>query len=256
VNPDLEKGRRFLAAKGPPHPLVAGVTGAHYYGFPSPDSDLDVKGIHVAPTAQAVALAPLCDTIDTLEIFEGLEIDYTSHELAAALRLLLKGNGNILERILSPLQLLASPEASTLQDLARGAASRRFHHHYRGFFGRMREDWNKTATKTVKGLLYTYRSALTGIHLLRTGDCVGDVTALAARYSFDAVAALVERKGRSTEHGLMADSGEFEADLAQLEAMLEASWSESPLPEESPNAEALNEFLVDQRRRHFTSGRP
>jgi hypothetical protein len=61
-----------------------------------------------------VALRPPPDTIDFLGIFEGLEIDYTSHELAAALRLLLKGNGNILERMLSPFQLLESDEVTEL----------------------------------------------------------------------------------------------------------------------------------------------
>ena len=96
---DLSKGRRFLATRGAPSGLVVGVTGAHYYGFPSPDSDLDLKGIHVAPTHEVVALHPPPDSVDFLGIFEGVEIDYTSHELAFALRLLLKGNGNILERI-------------------------------------------------------------------------------------------------------------------------------------------------------------
>lgn len=124
--PDLAKGRRFLAAQGAPLSLVVGVTGAHYYGFPSPDSDLDLKGIHVEPTARVVSLAPAADTIDHTGWFEQLEIDYTSHELGFALRLLLKGNGNILERILTPFQLLSSGEASELQQLAAGGVCRRF----------------------------------------------------------------------------------------------------------------------------------
>jgi predicted nucleotidyltransferase len=251
VRPDLDKGRRFLAAHGPSHPLIVGVTGAHYYGFPSPDSDLDIKGIHVAPTADAVALASPPDTIDTIQIFEGLEIDYTSQELAAALRLLLKGNGNILERILTPFQLLASPDADALQELARRAVSQRFYHHYRGFFGRMQRDWQSAAVKTVKGLLYAYRSALTGIHLLRTGECIGDVTSLAPRYGFEHVHELVARKGRGKEHGEMRDTGEFEADLAALDAMLETAREESLLPEEAANRDRLNAYLVDARRNHF-----
>lgn len=27
--------------------LLVGLTGSHFYGFPAPDSDLDLKGIHV-----------------------------------------------------------------------------------------------------------------------------------------------------------------------------------------------------------------
>lgn len=30
--------------------LVVSLSGAHAYGFPSPDSDLDLKAVHIAPT--------------------------------------------------------------------------------------------------------------------------------------------------------------------------------------------------------------
>ena len=117
MSPDLATGRRFLAAQGAPGALVTGVTGAHYYGFPSADSDLDLKGVHIAATREIVSLKPPSDAVDHLGVFEGVEIDYTSHELAVALRLLLKGNGNILERVLSPFQLLESEPATELQAL-------------------------------------------------------------------------------------------------------------------------------------------
>lgn len=252
MTPDLAKGRRFLEALGAPNGLVVGVTGAHYYGFPSPDSDLDLKGIHVAKTESVVCLSPDPDTIDHVGFFEELEIDYTSHELGFALRLLLKGNGNILERILTPYQLLDSPDARQLQQLARGAVCKRFFHHYRGFFGRMCQDWRKAEPRTVKGLLYAYRSALTGIHLLRTGECVGDVTRLAPVYGFGRVADLVARKGAGTEHGAMVGQETFEDDLDRLEAVLTAAHSESPLPESSQNTSDLDDFLIAIRRSHFS----
>jgi predicted nucleotidyltransferase len=253
VIPDTEKGRRFIAEKGAPNPLVVGVTGAHYYGFPSPDSDLDLKGIHVAPTADVVSLSPSPETIDVIEVFQGLEIDYTSHEVGLALRLLLKGNGNMLERIVSPFQLRDSPLAEALRKLARDAISKRFFHHYRGFHERMVQDWRKAEPKTVKGLLYAYRSALTGIHLLTTGDCVGDVTTLARQYGFDRVKDLVARKGRSTEHGAMPDSGDFDVDLQRLESLLEDAHRQSTLPEEAQNRPLLDAFLIDMRRRSFAN---
>jgi len=248
---DLAIGRRFLAAQGAPGALAVGVTGAHYYGFPSPDSDLDLKGVHVADTREIVSLSPPPDAIDYLGVFEGIEIDYTSHELAVTVRLLLKGNGNILERILSPFQLLASETVTELQALARGAVSQKFFHHYRGFLGRTCQDWRTAQPKTVKGLLYAYRSALTGMHLLRTGECVGDVTRLAPMYSFPRVPDLVARKGSGPEHGELTTTTEFDADLERLEALLETARSESPLPPVSPNAAALNELLIRMRKERF-----
>jgi uncharacterized protein len=251
VIPDLAVGRRFLAAQGAPGAFLVGVTGAHYYGFPSADSDLDLKGIHVLPTREIVSLKPPPDAVDFLGVFEGVEIDYTSQELVAALRLLLKGNGNMLERILSPFQLLDSPAVKELQALAAGSVSQRFFHHYRGFFGRTRDDWRAAQPRTVKGLLYAYRSALTGIHLLRTGECIGDVTRLAPLYGFERVSELVVLKARGCEHGAIEDAGEFDADLELLDPLLEASRDVSPLPAEAPNVDALDDFLVRMRKARF-----
>jgi hypothetical protein len=251
MTPDIAKGRRFLVQGAAPNPLVVGVTGAHYYGFPSPDSDLDLKGIHVAPTAAVVSLTPPTTAVDFLGFFEGLEIDYTSNELAEAVRLLLRGNGNILERVLSPFQLLESPEQAELRALVRDSASKRFYHHYRGFFGRMCADWRKGENTTVKGLLYAYRTALTGIHLLRTGECIGDVTQLAPRYGFDRVPVLVAQKGRGTEHGALADDGSYEPELARLDGMLEEAHAQSGLPEDSPTRADWDAFLVKMRRTYF-----
>jgi predicted nucleotidyltransferase len=251
VTPDLAVASRFLAALGPPGALVAGVTGAHYYGFPSPDSDLDLKGVHVAPTRDIVSLRPPPSAIDHLGLFEGTEVDFTSHELATALGLLLKGNGNIIERILSPFQVLDSEPAAELRALARGAASRKFFHHYRGFFSRTCRDWRAAEQPTVKGLLYAYRAALTGIHLLRTGECVGDVTRLALLYGFERVSSLVASKAAGREHGTLAATDEFDSDLERLEFLLQEADATSLLPAEASNVTAIDAFLVGMRKAHF-----
>ena len=251
MRPDLAVGRRFLAVQGAPGALLVGVTGAHYYGFPSPDSDLDLKGVHVTPTREIVSLKPPPDAFDHLGVFEGVEIDYTSHELGVALRLLLKGNGNILERILSPFQLLDSDAVGNLRALAGRAVSRKFFHHYRGFFGRACQEWRAAQPPTVKGLLYAYRSGLTGIHLLGTGECIGDVTRLAPVYGFDEVPALVARKASGRERGALADAASYDADLDRVERMLQEALAESPLPPEAPNADELNEFLIRMRKERF-----
>ena len=56
--------------------LVVYLSGAHAYGFPSPDSDLDLKCIHIAPTGALVGFEPPAVTFDRAEIIEGVEIDY------------------------------------------------------------------------------------------------------------------------------------------------------------------------------------
>ena len=44
--PDLTLARRFVSAHLPPGKvLLCAITGSHHYGFTSPDSDIDIKGI-------------------------------------------------------------------------------------------------------------------------------------------------------------------------------------------------------------------
>ena len=251
IAPDLETARWFIDQHGARDALCVAVTGSHAYGFPSVDSDLDLKGIHVAATAALVGLAPPRDTVDVITEFDGVEIDYTSHELGFALRLLVKGNGNMLERILSPFQVVRSDRREWLQGLTRAAVGKRFYRHYRGFFGRCQEECRKTPVRTAKDYLYAYRSALSGIHLLRTGECVLDVEVLAREHGFDAVPALLEHKRGGTELEPAADVARYEEDWPRLEVLLDSAHRESPLPDTPPNLEALSAFLVEERRRHF-----
>ena len=42
-----------------PYPLVfVTISGAHLYGFPSADSDYDLRGVHLLPLAEVVGLKP------------------------------------------------------------------------------------------------------------------------------------------------------------------------------------------------------
>jgi hypothetical protein len=251
IAPDLETARWFIEQHGASEPLCVAVTGAHAYGFPSVDSDLDLKGIHVAPTAALVALSPPADTVDVITEVDGVEIDYTSHELGFALRLLVRGNGNMLERILSPFQVVRSDRREWLQGLTRAAVCKTFYRHYRGFFGRCQQECRKVPGHTAKDYLYAYRSALSGIHLLRTGECVLDVEVLAREHGFAAVPDLIAKKRGGTEREPTADVTRYEEDWPRLEVLLDSALRESPLPDAPPNVDALSAFLVEERRRHF-----
>src|SRR5258706_7212617 len=140
--------------------VVVYLSGAHAYGFPSPDSDLDLKAIHVAPTAEILGLHPNVAAVDRAEVLEGVEIDYTSNEIGAALASLLQGNGNFLERVLGVCTMRESPWLASLRPIAKRALSKRFHRHYRGFAtSQLRE---LEAQPTAKKALYVLRTTLTG----------------------------------------------------------------------------------------------
>jgi predicted nucleotidyltransferase len=254
AEPDLDLARRFVeGSEIPGRVLLGGITGSHHYGFPSPDSDLDIKTIHLTPTEALLGLTTPKEAYERLEAFEGVECDLTSNEARQALHLLQRGNGNILERILCPYQLLESEEVEALQRLARGAVSRRFHGHYSGFFRAMCKDYEKAAQPTVKQALYAYRVAVTGIHLLQTGALEADLSVLAERYDMPEALPLIEKKRATAEKVLLdrADAERFREVAAHLEQALDDALATSPLPEEPENREECEAWLVSVRRKEL-----
>lgn len=61
--------------------LFATVSGAHLYGFPSPDSDYDLRGVHVFPVDDLVGLDPPEETIESTSFDDGIELDLVTHDL-------------------------------------------------------------------------------------------------------------------------------------------------------------------------------
>ncbi len=77
-----------------PYPLLfATVSGAHLYGFPSPDSDYDLRGVHILPAHEVVGLDVAPDTLASSGIDDGLDLDLVTHDAKKFFGLLLKKNG-------------------------------------------------------------------------------------------------------------------------------------------------------------------
>jgi uncharacterized protein len=232
--------------------VVVYLSGAHAYGFPSPDSDLDLKAIHVASTSSLLGLEPPRPTFDRAEIVDGVEIDYTSNELAHALSGILLGNGNFLERVLGRTTFLASPLLDELRPLVSGTLSRRTHRHYRGFALNQLQFLEKEPT--VKRLLYVMRTALTGTHLLSTGVLEADLSRLLDEYGQTDARSLIEAK-RAGER-VAIDVALLDAWRPRLTLVLEGldgALEKSLLPDEPPLAAVagLEAWLVEVRRARF-----
>ncbi len=230
--------------------VVVYLSGAHAYGFPSPDSDLDLKAIHVANTADLLGFEVPAPTVDRAEIIDGVEIDYTSNELAHALSGILGGNGNFIERAMGRMVAVSSPLLVELRVIAQRSLSRRVHRHYRGFAMNQLRFVEKEPS--VKKLLYVLRTTLTGIHLLETGELEADLTRLAERYGVADAASLVERKRAGERVGLdpsLLDEWRPRVDV--LFARLELAHDKSPLPEDPPNEREARDWLLNVRRTRF-----
>ncbi len=233
--------------------LVVSLTGAHAYGFPSPDSDLDLKSVHITPTAHLLRLEQRgAASAERLEVVDGVEVDYSSNELGPVLHGVLQGNGNFVERLLTPHALRTSPELEGLRPLVRGVLSQRLHRHYRGFAHGQRREWEKTGFASAKKLLYVLRTALTGTHALLTGEVEADLTVLMDRYGFGEAGELVTWKRRGERSELSAELSEhWRGQVGRAFEQLDAARDRSVLPEEPQGSEALETWLLDLRRARF-----
>lgn len=245
---DYEQLWRQVAAH--PYPLVfATISGAHLYGFPSPDSDFDLRGIHILPIEQVVGLEPGEETVSKEGIHDGIEVDLVTHDARKFFALMLKKNGYVLEQLLSPLVVHTTPEHEELKALATGCVTRYHAHHYLGFAATQWKLFRKESPPRVKPLLYVYRVLLTGIHLMRTGEVEANLLTLNESTRLPYIDDLVARKLAGPEKGVLdeADVEFHEREYGRLVEELELAAERSTLPERATAREGLNELLVRLR---------
>jgi predicted nucleotidyltransferase len=239
-----------------PYPLLfATISGAHLYGFPSPDSDYDLRGVHLLPLENVVGLKPGQETVEKSGVHEGLEIDLVTHEARKFFSLLLKKNGYVLEQVLSPLVVYTTPDHAELKEIAKNCITRHHAHHYLGFAETQWKLFQKENPPHVKPLLYVYRVLLTGIHLMRTGEVQANLGRLNECLKLPYIPELIERKIAGTEKGHLedADMAFHQREYQRRRSELEMAYQQSELPDAPCGAAALHDLLVRIRLGRFTS---
>jgi predicted nucleotidyltransferase len=239
-----------------PYPLVfATISGAHLYGFPSPDSDYDLRGCHVLPAHEVVGLDTGRETIESSGDDDGLELDLVTHDVRKFFELLLRKNGYVLEQLYSPLVVHTTPEHEELKAISRGCVTRHHSHHYFGFAETQWRLFEKESPRRVKPLLYVYRVLMTGIHLMRTGDVEANLVHLNAEARLPHVDDLIARKLAGPEQSVLDDEdlAFHRREYERLRVELEAAHSTSTLPESPSARSALNDLLIRVRLRPSSS---
>src|SRR5262245_59169605 len=217
-----------------PYPLVfATISGAHLYGFPSPDSDYDLRGCHVLPLREVVGLDTGREMVETSTKDDGLELDLVAHDVKKFFGLLLKKNGYVLEQLYSPLVVHTTPEHGELKQIASGCVTRYHAHHYFGFAETQWRLFDKERPRRVKPLLYVYRVLLTGLHLMRTGEVEANLVRLNEDARLAHVDDLIARKLAGPERSALDDTDVafHRREYERLVAELEAAHRSSTLPE-------------------------
>lgn len=230
-------------------PLFVTISGAHLYGFSSPDSDIDVRGCHLLPLEAALSIAPQRETSAYTGIENGREIDFVSHDAAKFFRMMLKKNGYVMEQIFSPIVACGGPDLEELRSIAKGCLTRHLHHHYKGFYRNQMAMAAKEEVKKAKTLLYAYRVLLTGIHVLRSGEIEANLPKLLEILPCPGVPELMAAKVKEKAGIPAGDLDVHRRALDVLYARLEQSFAESSLPEEPREAASLDRFLIALRTR-------
>ncbi len=244
--------RLQAAVAAHPFPLLfATISGAHLYGFPSPDSDYDLRGCHVLPADEVFKLAPGPWTIQTdRRDPDGFELDLVTHDALKFFGLLLKKNGYVLEQLYSPLVVAGSPYHEELKSIARGCVTRHHVHHYLGFADTQWRLFDKERPRRVKPLLYVYRVLLTGIRLMHTGEVEANLIQLNEEARLPYVEDLIDRKLAGPERATLDDDDvePHRREFDRLRGELEEAGRSSRLPD-APIARAeLDDLLVRIRR--------
>lgn len=232
------------------HPLVfATLSGAHLYGFPSSDSDYDIRGSHVLPLPEVLGLKTADETIDRTQIIDGIEVDVVTHDFRMFCNLLLRNNGNVLEQIFSPIVLHTTPEHQELKSIAQHCITRHHVHHYAGFAHTKWKHVQSADTVQVKPVLYLFRVLLTGIHLLRSGRVEANLNNLNEEAKLPYIADLIQQKRTGAEKGVAetTDLAFFESEYERLRAEMTTAAETSQLPEKSSAASELNDLLIRLR---------
>ncbi|MEM9215241.1 MAG: nucleotidyltransferase domain-containing protein [Cyanobacteria bacterium P01_F01_bin.150] len=234
-------------AQAQPYPLLfATVSGSHLYGFSSPDSDYDLRGVHILPLAEVIGLEMGRETIEASRMEDGLELDLVTHDVKKFFGLMLKKNGYVLEQLYSPLIVHTTPEHEELKAIAPHCIIRHHAHHYLGFARTQWRLFEKTTPHRAKPLLYVYRVLLTGIHLMQTGEIEAHLGILNEKFQLSYIPDLMAQKQQEHEKTTLreVDLAFYRGECDRLSNQLQTASDQSHLPDSPTARAALNDLLV------------
>lgn len=207
VRQDIELRLRTLAAEDGVRVLLAIESGSRAWGFPSPDSDYDVRFLYARSRDWYLQLQPGRDVIEQPIVDE---VDLNGWDVRKAILLLLKSNAVIGEWIESPIRYQDDdPAIEKLRIFADDVLDpRALAHHYASLGRNAAERWlGGDEAVPVKRYFYALRPAL-AIRCLRQNPALRPPMNLQALIAASDVpealahdiAVLVEAKSRTREH--------------------------------------------------------
>ena len=241
-------------------PVYIVVSGSHLYGFPSVDSDIDIRCCHIRDTKTLFHLHKGSDVYQWKDEVDGVEIEFESQEIDKIINLAFKNNSNILEHVFTK-NLLGSPptEYLRLKELCEKSISKVVANPYHGMatfnYKKFIESMNPTyRDKLVKKYLYVMRSYLVGAHALRTGDIVPNIRKHLKGLDSDIVDTIKEliEKKKSGEYQVTAiDHKHCREVVAKLRALFVIAERDSKLDDKPSTFDEFDDLLYNIRLKYI-----
>lgn len=232
--------------------LVAVESGSRAWGFPSRDSDYDVRFLYVRPIESYLVVTPPRDVIE--RPIDAV-LDVNGWDLRKALQLMLRSNAVLIEWLTSPVQYRDWDQADDLLTLARSAANLTaltYHYQHQG-----RHSFDAVGdggeTARLKSYCYSLRAALAIAWIRQRKEPPPmDVESLMAGVSLpeelvEQFRQVIARKVLATEAESMPRSAPFDAFIADALSAPVSEATTTPRKEISTQADAfLAALLLDR----------
>lgn len=237
--------------------LLATETGSRAWGFPSPDSDYDVRLIYAHPVRWYLSLSEKEDTIDTM--LENRDLDVSGWDLRKSLRLLMKSNATLLERIHSPTiyacdeVFLDEVRSVSLNYYSRISAM----HHYLNMARNTLAEIDENGPYKLKKLFYALRSA-TACRWILEKDELSPVAFTDMLNGLDLPATILADIERLREMKSRADESYLHRGETALldfihDSLLAAAENGGSLPAGKGRPEICNDLFIHTLERIWTS---
>jgi predicted nucleotidyltransferase len=214
------------------HTVLSVVVGSRAYGLATEASDVDRRGVYVAPTPLFWGFAKPPTHVD------GPDAERFSWELERFLGLALEANPTVLECLWSPLVEHVTGPGEELLALRSAFLSRHAHRTFLRYaesqFRKLTGDLRTRGEPRWKHVMHLLRLLISGRHLLRHGEPLVDVADHRERL-------LAVRRGE-------VPWAEVEAWRESLSRDMDAALDGSALPGE-PDRTRVEDYLVSVRRR-------
>lgn len=224
--------------------LFATACGPLLYGFPNAGRYFDLRSVHLDAGEHLPHRMGLHETREWRQSRPECQVEWVSHELGKFVRLLQVNNGGAYEQLFSPHVVFETAARAELQAIASEMISLQLFLHYRGFYTSQVKFFHNQRDKHGRHLLYLFRVALSGIHLLETGAVVADLPSLARYHERVAVMELLREM---EHHSEVRSLRPYLRELESLSARLDQMPNRARLPEQVAGRQAADDWLQGMR---------